>query len=124
MNRYSTCLRIVLTLLLVLSGVSASHAGLFGRWRARYDSQPYVPAAAPSGSPAPSAPAVGKPAASTTGPVVYTVAKPIAGKDSGVVAPSVPQTRPYYAPTVNSGTSWSTIPRSAWDFGKFPPYSN
>ncbi|MGA2255875.1 MAG: hypothetical protein ABSG53_14610 [Thermoguttaceae bacterium] len=124
MNRYPTCLRALLTLLIVLTGVSASQAGLFGRWRTGY----YYPACAPAtvATPAaPSVPATGQPKVSTTGPTVYTAAKPVIGENAGGAATPVPQNRSYApAPAVYSGSSWSTLPRSSWDFGKFPPYSN
>ena len=37
MAQYPACLRTLLTLLIVLTGVSASQAGLFGRWRTTYN---------------------------------------------------------------------------------------
>jgi len=42
MSRYPICLRSLLTLLILMTGVSASEAGLFGRWRARNDYTYYV----------------------------------------------------------------------------------
>ena len=127
MTRYPTCLRTLLALLIVLTGVSASEAGLFGRWRARYDYYyyPACPPVAGSAQPGPSVPAAGQPTVSTTGPTVYTVAKPVIGENAGGAAVSVPQSGSY-VPTqgVSPGGTWSTTPRSSWDFGKFPPYSN
>ncbi|MGO9108680.1 MAG: hypothetical protein ACLP9L_05555, partial [Thermoguttaceae bacterium] len=117
-------LRTLLTLLIVLTGVSVSNAGLFGRWRARYD-YPARPAATVSTPQAASVPAAGQPTVSTAGPIVYTVAKPVVSENAGSAAVSVPQSGSYVpAQAVSPGTSWSTLPRSSWDFGKFPPYSN
>ncbi len=119
MTRSQTCLRTLLTLLIVLTGVSASQAGLFGRWRARYDYAP-CPAATVSTPAAASVSTTGQPA---TGPIVYTAAKPVIGENAGAAAPA--PTRTYVPATgVSSGGTWSTLPRSSWDFGKYPPYSN
>jgi hypothetical protein len=51
------------------------------------------------------------------------VAKPVIGETT-TVAPAV-QPRTYApAPAAYSSGGWSTLPRSSWDYGKFPPYSN
>ncbi len=122
MTRYSTCLRTLLTLLLVLTGVSASEAGLFGRWRARYDYYTPCPAAATLTPAAASVSATGQPAA---GPIVYTAAKPVIGENAAAATVPVPRNQTYVpVASGNSGTGWSTLPRSTWDFGKYPPYSN
>ena len=124
MTRYATCLQIVLSLVIVLMGVSASQAGLFGRWRPRYDSAVYPPAVVPT-PPAPSVPAAGQPTASKAGPLVYTAAMPVVGENGGTRLPASLRNGAYVpAPPAYSGSGWSTLPRSSWDFGKFPPYSN
>jgi hypothetical protein len=122
MTRFSTCFRTLLTLLIVLTGVSASQAGLFARWRTRYYYPTYSPAAV-STQQGTSAPTVAQPTASTTGPTVYTVAKPVIGDNAGA-APPAPSSATYVPATGVSTGSWSTLPRNSWDFGKFPPYSN
>ena len=120
MIRFATGFRALLTLSIVLTGVSASQAGLFavahtlllrsgGRFHAARSS---VPAAA-------------QPAVSTNGPTVYTAAKPVIGETVGGAAASAPQSGTYCAGNKRfTGGGWSTLPRSSWDFGKFPPYSN
>ncbi len=123
MTSYATFLRSLLTLLLVLSGVSASQAGLFGRWRARRDYQTSPPAAV-STPPVTSLPAAAQPTTSTAGPTVYMVAKPVIGANAVSPTASVPAASYAPAPRVYSGTGWSVLPRSTSDFGKFPPYSN
>ena len=124
MTRYSTCLRILLAQLIVLAGVSVSEAGLFGRWRVYYD----YPTCAPATVSAPrdaGTPAASQPAVSSAGPTVYTAMKPVIGPNAADAAPAVPQTRVYAPATgVAPSGSWSTTPRSSWDFGRFPPYSN
>jgi hypothetical protein len=125
MTSCSMCLRTLLTLVLVLTGISVSQAGLFGRWRAQYD-YPACPAATYATPAGPSVSAVGQPAMAPTGPIPYTAAKPVIGENAGNVVAPAPQTQ-YYAPAVTpsySGSGSSTIPRSTWDFGRFPPYSH
>jgi len=123
MTRFSTLLRTLLTLLLVLTGVSASQAGLFGRWRARYD-YPASPPATASTPQVSSVPAAAQPTTPTAGPTVYMVAKPVIGANAVSPTASVPAASYAPAPRVYSGTGWSVLPRSTSDFGKFPPYSN
>ena len=124
MTRYPTCLRALFTLTIVLAGVSVSEAGLFGRWRARYD-YPACPTATVSAPATASVPATGQPAAATAGPTVYTAMKPVIGENTGGAAVAVPASGSYVpAPAVYSGGAWSTTPRSSWDFGNFPPYSH
>jgi len=107
--------------LIVLTGISASEAGLFGRWRARYDSPACPPAAVSTAS----APAAVQPTVSTPGPTVYLAAKPVIGENAAGAAVSAPRTGTYMPTTaVSPGAGWSPMPRSSWDFGKFPPYSN
>ena len=119
MSRYSTSLQTLLALAIVLTAVSASQAGLFARWRARYDYPAYAPAAVAT-QPVASVPAEGQPAVTTAGPTVYKVAKPVVES-----ATPAPQSGSYVpAAGSSSGSTYSTLPRSAWDFGKFPPYSN
>ena len=125
MIRYSTCLRTLFTLLIVLAGFSTSEAGLFGRWRGR-DVAPAPAAAATVATPATAAiPPTGKTAVPTAGPRTYTVAKPvISATPAGAAATAAPAA--YYVPAqaVSPSTGWSTLPRSSWDFGKYPPYNN
>ncbi len=123
MTRYSMCLRTLLTLVIVLAGVSASQAGLFGRWRARYDSPACPPVAVSTTSQA-NTPAASQPTVSTAGPTVYSVAKPVIGENADGAAAPAPAIRSYAPATGVSSGGWSTMPRSSWDFGKFPPYSN
>ncbi len=124
MARYPTFLRSLLTLLIVLTGVSVSQAGLFGRWRARYNNPPPPPAATAT-TQQPSAPAPVQPAVAKAGPTVYMAAMPVIDEKANGSAASFPATAaPAPAPCVNPGTAPSTLPRSSWDFGKFPPYSN
>jgi hypothetical protein len=126
MTSRSMCLRTLLTLVVVLTGVSISQAGPFGRWRARYDYYPVCPTATYATPAGPSVSAAGQPAMAPTGPIPYTAAKPVIGENAGNVVAPAPQVQ-YYAPAVTpgySGSGWSTIPRSTWDFGKFPPYSH
>jgi len=123
MVRYSTSLRTLLTLSIVFAGVSASEAGLFGRWRACSD-EPARPPAMVSTPREPAIPAADQTKVSTTGPIVYTVAKPVVGENPDG-ALSVPRNRSNLpVRSTSPGTAWSTTPRSSWDFGKFPPYSN
>ncbi len=76
----------------------------------------YYPAPAPAVSAA--APSAGQPYVAMK-PVIETPPSPAIGP-----AP-VPQ---YYAPAVNGGSygggygSSGNVPRSSWDFGRFPPY--
>ena len=122
MTRYLTCLRTLLPLLIVLTAVSASEAGLFGRWRTRNDY--YAPACpAVATSPASSTPAAGQPMASTAGPKAYTAMKPVIGDNTDNTAGAAPQGGQYVpAQRVYSSPGWSATPRSSWDFGNFPPY--
>jgi len=114
MCRSRKCFRSLLTLLIVLAGVSICEAGIFGRYRARY-----CPAPSSSQSvSAPAAPAQSQPGTSAT---VYTVNKPVSAA-AGEKTPS--RVERASAPVVPSNAGWSTLPRSSWDFGKFPPYSN
>ena len=128
MTRYPICLRTVLTLLIVVSGVSASQAGLFGRWRNGGDYNYYYSACPPAAvaTPQASVPAAGQPAANGPG-LVYQAAKPVIGENAAA-ARFRPGSRLVCSGAVrtysNSGPPWSTQPRSAWDYGKFPPYSN
>jgi hypothetical protein len=115
-----------LSLLIVLTAVSASQAGLFGRGRARYDNY-YYPTCSQGtvSTQQASVPAAGQPTASTAGPIVYTAAKPIIGENAAGAAVSVPQGNAYApAPVAYPSAGWSTSPRSSWDFGSgsFPPY--
>ncbi len=122
MARYSTCFRTLLAFAIVLTAVSASQAGLFARWRARYDYPAYAPAAVAT-QPATSVPAA-QAVVATPGPTVYKVAKPVVSENAaGTVAPA-PQSGSYVPAAGTSSGTYSTLPRSAWDFGKFPPYSN
>ena len=115
MTKYSTCFRTLLTLSIVLAAVSASQAGLFGRWRTRYDAPACPPVAV-------STPQSNIPAA---GPTVYSVAKPVIDENAEGATVSVPANGSYVPATgVSTSTGWSTMPRSSVDFGKFPPYSN
>ena len=131
MSRYTMVSRSVLTLLIVLTVVSASQAGWFGRGRANYDSYyyyPTCPAATVYYTPQQSnIPAASQATVSTTGPTVYTAAKPVIGEPAAVPqAVSVPQSG-YYAPAASgySGSGgYSTTARSSWDFGSFPPYNH
>jgi len=124
MTRYLLCLRTLLALCVVLAGVSASQAGLFGRWRACYD---YTPASSPAAVSTPAQatiPPTGQPAASPTRPLPYTAAKPIVGDNAAATAVSAPRTGTYApAPRAYSSGGWSINPRSSWDYGKFPPYN-
>ncbi len=149
MTRYPTCLRILLTLSIVLIAVSVSEAGPFGR-RACYDygyySYYYYPACSTvsvtyptvttypavtvttSSVPSIPTPAAGQPMAS---PPAYTVMKPVI--DDSAVSPALAAPQPVaipqsgsYAPAAGSYSypsgGYSTTPRSSWDFGRFPPY--
>ena len=122
MTRYATCLRTLLTLSLVLTGISASQAG---RWYARngYYYYPACSAVTVSTPPAANIPAAGQPMAATPAPTVYTVMKPVTGENAGNPAVIVPQSGSYVpaAPAYPS-SGWSTTPRSSWDYGSFPPY--
>ena len=123
MTRYLTCLRTILALLLVLTAVSASEAGLFGRWRNRTDY--YYPPACPAvaTSPVSSTPAAGQPTASTAGPKSYTAMKPVIGDNAGsTAATTLPSVQYVPAPSAYPRSGWSATPRSSWDFGSFPPY--
>jgi hypothetical protein len=124
MIRYSTCLRTLLTVLIVLAGLSSSEAGLFGRWRRRSEvsARPTATVATPSAA---AISPVGQPATSAAGPTVYTVAKPVVGETAAsAAAPAAPAGSFVPASAVSPGATWSTLPRSSWDFGKYPPYSN
>ncbi len=124
MIRYSTCLRTLVTLLIVLAGFSTSEAGLFGRWRWRSEvpARTTVTVATP---PAAGISPTGQPATSMAGPMVYTVAKPVVGEAAASAAASAAPAGSYVpASAGSSGATWSTLPRSSWDFGKYPPYSN
>jgi len=121
MTRYCVYCSALLALSLLLADAGASQAGIFGRWRARYDYQPRPAAATTTAQPAPVAnPATAAPA----GPIAYSAAKPItaAAPTPSVVAP---QSTGVYVPQTGTanGAAWSVAPRSSWDFGSFPPYS-
>ena len=133
MSRHTTLFRPLLALAIVLAGVSVSEARVFGRWRGGNDycyyNYYYSPAVAVSAQPAPSVPAPGQAAASTTGPTAYTAMKPVTGGNAAAPAATAPQGGTYMpAPAVSPGYypsgGWSTAPRSSWDFGsgRLPPY--
>ncbi len=138
MTRHPAYSWTLLTLSIVLTGVSASEAGQFGRWYARngYYYYPACPAAMATTPPAPTTPAAGQPTASTPGtpaagqpmastasPTVHTAMKPVMGENAGSAAVSTPQVRSYVpAAPVYPSSGWSVTPRSSWDYGSFPPY--
>ena len=124
MSRYPICLRSLLTLLILMTGVSASEAGLFGRWRARNDYTYYVYTPCQPTAVSMSA-AAGQPVTSTAGPIVYTAAKPVISDNGGSQTIPVVPAPQYnnYVPAAPSGSGWSTLPRGTQDFGKYPPYS-
>ncbi len=116
--------RVLVGALMVLIGVSAGEAFGWGRsyypcyqasGYAYYYQTPtyyYYPAPAPAAGSA-VVPSAGQP---------YMAMKPvIAAPPSPTIAPApVPQ---YYAPAVNGGSyGGGNVPRSSWNFGKFPPY--
>ena len=76
-----------------------------------------VPVSTPSQA---TIPAAGQPMASTAGPTVYSVAKPVIGENAeGPTAPA-PAARSYVPATgVSAGTGWSTMPRSSWISASF-----
>ena len=68
-----------------------------------------------------SMPAGGAPAASL-GTTAYQVNKvPVPAEQPLPAHPSTVNNAPAYAPGATSG-GWSVLPRSSWDYGRFPPY--
>jgi hypothetical protein len=99
--------------LIMLLASSTSQAGPF---RGAYFSYPVCySAAAPLQSQAVPPPA---------GPIVHTSQMPVLPPGYGQTVPPAPKT-PVYSPghQVPAGISGgSNMPRSSWDFGKWPPY--
>jgi hypothetical protein len=105
-------------------GYTTGYLGLFGRWHARYD-YPACPPVTVSTTYEPRIPAAGQPSVPAAGPIVYTAAKPVVGENANGAAASIPQNGSYIpARSTFPGSGWNSTPRSSWDFGKFPPYSN
>ena len=136
MTRYPTCVRALVTLSILLTGVSASEAAVFGRWRDCNDyyysyyypacSQVTVSTPLPAaGQPAVSTPlpVAGQPAVSTAGPAPHTAMMPVIGENAGSTVAPIPQSG-FYVPAQRAypSSGWSTTPRSSWDYGSFPPY--
>jgi hypothetical protein len=99
----------------LLAGSSASDA----RWLRGGDSCCYSAVdstanAAASPSAAPTTTAV---APATSGPVVYQAYKPVNVAEPRLVVPPPAN----YAPNARSGGA-SVLPRSAWEYGRFPPF--
>jgi hypothetical protein len=66
-------------------------------------------------------PAGGAPAASS-GATAYQVHKvPVAAEQPLAAHSSAINNAPTYVPGATSG-GWSVLPRSSWDYGRFPPY--
>jgi hypothetical protein len=84
----------------------------------------YVPAYSAGGAPmnqASTSPPASAPAASS-GATAYQVNKiPIPAEQPAPAQPSAINNAPMYAPCAASGGS-SVLPRSSWDYGRFPPY--
>ena len=119
----------LVALSIVLVAVSASEAGLFGRWRSNYTYyyypayQPAVVSVPPAASqPAATAQPATQRAQATKVPTVYTAAKPVIAETPAPAAVAVPQAS--YAPASGSYSGgWSVTPRTSWDYGTFPPYN-
>ena len=105
-------------ILLAFSAVSEA------RWFRGGNGYYYVPAYSAGCAPtnqASSAPAGGAPAASA-GATAYQVNKiPVPAEQPLPVHPSTINNAPTYVPGTTSGGS-SVLPRSSWDYGRFPPY--
>ena len=99
--------------LIVLLGSSTSQAGPFRR--ASWSNPACFPTAAPvqSQTTPPSA-----------GPIIHTSQMPVTPPGYGQTVPPAPSL-PVYSPGYQVPTgisSGSNMPRSSWDFGKWPPY--
>jgi hypothetical protein len=106
-------------LMILLVAASSSEAGLFRRVFAEpVRSQAAAPVSHPAITPASTptvAPAVNPPILPVSNPVVVPASDPVASPAAGNYY--------YSAPCLPSSSSgWSNMPRSSWDFGKFPPY--
>ncbi len=106
----------------LLAGSSASEAGWLrggGRCYCYPAESAYSVATSPAPSPAPTQTASPTPA----GPVVHQARKPVNGPEPMPAAPPAAANRPTTcAPNTMSGGGWSVMPRSPWDYGRFPPY--
>ena len=113
-------IRLIGAALILLTFSSVSEA----RWFRGGYSYYYVPAYSAGRVPtnqALSVPAGGAPAASS-GATAYHVNKvPVASEQPLSAHPSTINNAPTYVPGATSGGS-SVLPRSSWDYGRFPPY--
>ncbi|MGO9111606.1 MAG: hypothetical protein ACLP9L_20470 [Thermoguttaceae bacterium] len=118
MRAYQVYVRVVVAVLVLLAGSSASEAGWFRGGHTCYyyaaDSTRYA-TTSPATAAAPTRAVVPAP----SGPVVHQTNKPIIGAEQ-VQAASPTATN--YTPSATIGGGWSVMPRSSWDFGRLPPY--
>ncbi len=106
-------LRVVAATLIVLAGCSISQAGLFRRGYVNYYYYPACPTVVVA-APAQTVTAMPSPGAQT---VYMPVEQPSAAPAATYVPAEVPQYQ-----YQGGGGGIGNMPRSSWDFGKFPPY--
>ena len=113
-------IRLIGAAMILLAFSSVSEARWFRGGYGYYYVPAYSAGCAPTNQ-ALSVPAGGAPAASS-GATAYQVNKiPVPAEQPLPAHPSTINNAPTYVPGATSGGS-SVLPRSSWDYGRFPPY--
>ena len=114
MCRSGKCFQSLLTLVIVLASVSICEAGVFGRWRiSDITMRKFSAVRCGTGCSGPGS--------------AGDIRDCVHGQQTcerGGWRKNTSRAEPTFVKVVPCDGGWSTMPRSSWDFGKLPPYSN